>query len=156
MAKLFRENPVLHGPVASGNCSSCHNPHRSPNANLLLEPYPPEFYAPFSEDRYRLCFQCHLSDLVLQEKTTLTRFRQGTKNLHFIHVNDPKKGRTCRVCHEVHASKLPFHMREWVPFGPQKWKLEIHYTMSEEGGSCAPGCHQPREYRWSSQGTGEQ
>ncbi len=149
MALLFRENPVLHGPVARGDCMFCHNPHQSSNASLLVEPYPPEFYAPFSEDRYRLCFQCHIGNMVLEEATVVTRFRQGSRNLHFLHVNDNKKGRSCRACHEVHASRLPFHMREWVPFGPQNWRLEINYKLSPEGGSCTPGCHQTQEYNWS-------
>jgi len=149
MARLFRQNPVLHGPVARGQCSACHEPHVSSSARLLVEPYPPEFYAPFSEDRYKLCFHCHLRELAVEPETALTRFRDGERNLHFVHVNKPDRGRSCRVCHEVHASRRPFHMREWVPFGPREWKLEIGHAPNEDGGSCAPGCHATKQYRWS-------
>jgi predicted CXXCH cytochrome family protein len=75
----------------------------------------------------------------------LTNFRNGDKNLHFVHVNQAK-GRTCRACHEVHASKRPFHIREAVPFGDSGWELEINYQRSQDGGSCSPGCHKTRAY----------
>jgi predicted CXXCH cytochrome family protein len=113
---------------------------------MLVEDYPAVFYAPFKPENFALCFKCHIPDLVVnQSGRGLTNFRNGEKNLHFVHVNQAK-GRTCRACHEVHASKRPFHIREAVPFGASGWELEINYQRSEEGGSCSPGCHKTRSY----------
>ena len=93
-----------------------------------------------------LCFQCHESTLVLEERTTtLTNFRDGDRNLHYLHVNS-EKGRSCRACHEVHASNLPFHMRVSVPYGESDWLLPINFAKTETGGTCTPGCHQTAAY----------
>lgn len=146
MARLLDENPDHHGPIREGACTVCHEPHSADRFRLLVEDYPPEFYAPFSIDRFKLCFRCHIPDLVLKEEGRgLTDFRNGTQNLHWLHVNR-EKGRTCRACHEVHASKHPAHIRESVPFGDSGWLLEINFTQTERGGACTPGCHQERSY----------
>jgi len=146
MAKLLKDNPDHHGPIREGACTECHQPHGADHPRLLREAYPPEFYAPFSMERYALCFRCHIPDLVTSEHGTgLTGFRDGDRNLHWLHVNR-EKGRTCRACHEVHASRNPFHIRDSVPFGDRGWALEINYTQTETGGRCAPGCHKPRTY----------
>ncbi|MHC4126938.1 MAG: cytochrome c3 family protein [Planctomycetota bacterium] len=149
MAKLLRENPNHHGPIREGACTACHQPHAADHSRLLFREYPPEFYAPFEEDRYALCFSCHLSDLVRDESGVgLTGFRDGDLNLHWLHVNQ-EKGRTCRACHEIHASKRPFHMAEAVPFGNTDWMLEINFAQSADGGACTPACHKTRTYRRS-------
>jgi predicted CXXCH cytochrome family protein len=146
MAGLLRDNPQHHGPIREGACSACHEPHAAEHRRLLRKAYPPEFYAPFERERYELCFECHISQLVESEHGTgLTRFRDGDRNLHWLHVNR-QKGRTCRACHEVHASKNPFHIRDTVPFGKGGWELEIGYRQTATGGACAPGCHKPVEY----------
>ncbi|MCA9285373.1 MAG: cytochrome c3 family protein [Phycisphaerales bacterium] len=146
MVKLLADNPDHHGPIREGNCTSCHEAHAAEHFRLLKEDYPPEFYAPFNIDTFKLCFMCHQPDLVLKENGTgLTGFRNGARNLHWLHVNQ-QKGRTCRACHEVHASKRPAHIREAVPFGSGGWLLEINFEQNEHGGSCSPGCHSPKSY----------
>lgn len=146
MALLLHESPDHHGPIREGSCSSCHQPHAAEHANLLVQTYPPEFYAPFEIDRYALCFTCHMAEMATSKSGTgLTRFRDGDVNLHWLHVNQ-EKGRTCRACHEVHASKRPFHVRESVPFGSSGWLLEINFEARPDGGFCAPGCHVERAY----------
>ena len=146
MEALLAENTNHHGPICDGNCVGCHEPHAGLNAGLLLDPYPPEFYAAFDGRRYNLCFRCHPQRLVESESGTgLTGFRDGDRNLHWLHVNQ-EKGRTCRTCHEVHASKRPFHMREAVPFGDARWMLKIRYEKTADGGTCAPGCHAAWSY----------
>lgn len=146
MALLLEENPNHHGPIREGDCALCHHPHAATNQNLLHQEYPAEFYAPYSEQQYALCFSCHISDLVKDESGTgLTQFRDGDRNLHWLHVN-LEKGRTCRACHEVHASRRPAHIREAVPFGKSNWMLEINFKQTDEGGSCLPGCHKLRAY----------
>jgi len=146
MGKLLANNPQKHGPIRDGHCTVCHDPHAAKNFRLLPAEYPQKFYSPFSMDLYKLCFQCHSPDLVLKQNGQgVTQFRDGIKNLHALHVNQ-EKGRTCRACHEVHASSRPAHVREAVPFGSSAWMREINYQPSEEGGSCAPGCHAPKKY----------
>lgn len=139
-------NPDAHGPIKQQDCTGCHRPHESGHFKLLKQDYPAKFYSPFDPANYELCFTCHQQDLVRVERTTtLTGFRDGDRNLHFLHVNRPDKGRTCRACHEVHSSTKPKHIREKVPFG--EWQLPIKYEASNSGGKCSPGCHVPYEYR---------
>jgi len=146
MAQLLKDNPDHHGPIREGACTACHSPHSGDHFMLLAEEYPPEFYAPFSLERYDLCFRCHIPDLVLKPTGKgLTNFRDGDKNLHWLHVNR-EKGRTCRACHEVHASRRPAHVREAVPFGSAGWMLEINFEKTQTGGSCAPACHKVHVY----------
>lgn len=145
MKKLLEKNKDHHGPIKQKDCSGCHNPHGSANFRILRNPYPPTFYKPFNTENYNLCFSCHEKMIVENLKTSkLTDFRNGNINLHFKHVNKPKKGRTCRACHETHASNHPKHIRESVPFGA--WELPINYQKTKTGGSCTPGCHKLKKY----------
>ena len=143
--KWLAENTDHHGPIKQKDCSGCHNPHGSQNFRILRNPYPPTFYKPFATENYNLCFSCHEKTIVLNPETTkLTNFRNGNMNLHFTHVNKPVKGRTCRACHETHASNYPKHIREAVPFG--SWELPVNFQKTETGGSCTPGCHKIKKY----------
>ncbi len=138
-------NPNLHGPIREQDCVGCHRPHESEHFRLLEQDYPAKFYSPFDAKNYELCFACHQPDLVRVEKTaSLTGFRDGERNLHFVHVNQPEKGRTCRACHEVHSSQRPRHIRDTVPFGT--WALPIKFEAVPDGGKCAPGCHVAYQY----------
>ena len=145
MKKLLADNPSHHGPIRDKDCTGCHKPHGSDHFRLLMEEYPREFYAPFRAENFALCFQCHDAALPRDERTTtLTSFRDGDRNLHFVHVNKIPKGRTCRACHETHAGSLAKHIRKAVPFG--KWELPVNFAPSANGGTCAPGCHAPQSY----------
>ena len=141
----IKDKKFLHGPVQDNDCSGCHLTHGSKYFKLLAKEYPPIFYASFSEKNYELCFSCHPKDLVLTPKTNnLTDFRNGSTNLHFLHVNKERRGRTCRACHQTHASNIPKHIRESVPYG--MWELPVGFTKTETGGNCKSGCHLPRDY----------
>ena len=145
--KWLAENPVQHAPVAQKDCSACHQPHGSDHTRLLLAEYPPEFYAPFEPANYALCFTCHDEKMVTSAETmTETRFRDGSKNLHFAHVNRQDRGRICRACHEVHASKLPYLIRDSVPYGSMGWMLKVGFTRNADGGTCDKTCHTARTY----------
>ena len=78
------------------------------------------------------------------ETTDLTDFRNGSSNLHYLHVSKPEKGRTCRACHAPHASAGPKHIRETVSYGV--WEIPIQFKKTDTGGSCQPGCHRPKAY----------
>jgi predicted CXXCH cytochrome family protein len=145
IATLLKNNKDWHGPVRDDGCSGCHAAHGGKNFRLLAEAYPPKFYAPFNPDNYTLCFTCHEASLVTEQNTrTLTEFRDGDRNLHYLHVNKADRGRTCRACHDVHASPNPRHIRDSVPYG--QWDMPVNFQKSETGGSCAPGCHAKAAY----------
>jgi predicted CXXCH cytochrome family protein len=145
MKQLLTENTDHHGPIKQKDCSGCHNPHGSENFRILRNSYPSTFYKPFLQENYNLCFSCHEKTVVKSPVTNaLTDFRNGEMNLHYTHVNKPEKGRTCRACHETHASNYPKHIRDSVPFG--KWELPLNFEKTENGGSCMPGCHQLKKY----------
>jgi predicted CXXCH cytochrome family protein len=136
---------IKHGPVRDGNCGGCHNVHGSEVSRLLTKEYPATFYQAFSVERYELCFSCHDQQLVeLPQTRGLTGFRNGERNLHFLHVNKDPRGRNCRACHNTHASNNELHLAESVPFG--QWEMPINFSRTETGGSCAPGCHKPYDY----------
>jgi predicted CXXCH cytochrome family protein len=136
---------VVHAPVKDGACARCHDPHASPNAKLLTARFPAGAYVPYADEEYALCFTCHKRDLLRYPDTSFaTGFRDGERNLHYLHVNNKQKGRSCRMCHEMHASRAPKLMADAVPFGT--WSLPLKFVKTETGGSCAPGCHKPQTY----------
>jgi len=135
----------LHGPIREGNCSACHDPHGADQLALLRQAYPPTFYSKWNPELYALCFECHEEAAFRDvDGAALTDFRDGDLNLHQLHVNREHKGRTCRACHEVHASPLPQHLAVSIPFG--NWMMPLNFEQTENGGSCAPGCHAPQQY----------
>jgi len=145
MKQVLAANSHLHGPIQDRDCSACHNPHGSSYFRLLTNQYPQDFYAPFFVSNYALCFRCHDAALANEERTaSATKFRDGDRNLHFVHVNRTSHGRTCRSCHEVHASSTPELIGATVPFG--NWKLPIQFEKTENGGTCAPACHAIQKY----------
>ncbi len=145
MKAVLESNTDHHGPIKQNDCSGCHNAHGSKNFRMLREYFPEVFYAGYSQDNYRLCFMCHEKSIANNAKTTtLTNFRNGEQNLHFVHVNKDVKGRTCRACHDAHATNNPRHIRDAVPFA--KWQLPVGFTKTDTGGKCQPGCHQLFRY----------
>jgi predicted CXXCH cytochrome family protein len=146
--KRTLSSKFLHGPAQQGGCGECHEVHGSEHRQLLTREFPVSFYAPFALERYALCFSCHDSQLVVTPKSaTLTEFRDGDRNLHYVHVHQDEKGRTCKTCHAVHGSDLPRHMASSVPFEGSNWAMPIRYEATADGGRCAPGCHEPQTYR---------
>lgn len=71
------EARVMHAPVASGECTACHNPHVARHGGLLRERPGP------------LCAQCH-SDVQRQEDRPI--------------VHQPVAEGRCADCHEPHGS----------------------------------------------------
>lgn len=136
---------VLHGPIKEGKCTPCHSPHSSTQERLLVKRYSTDEYIPYSDKEYELCFSCHNRELLRFPETSFaTGFRDGDRNLHFVHVNKKDKGRNCKLCHAIHGGTLPKLIADSVPFG--KWKLPLKFVKTETGGSCTPGCHRTFNY----------
>lgn len=145
IAAQLEGRSVLHGPIADGECSGCHQPHGSEHDHLLTAEVESRFYVPWAEDAYAFCFSCHDPRIVTDPNSTRTGFRDGDRNLHTLHVKRDK-GRSCGVCHEVHASHGAALVKDSVPYGPGGWELPIDFRDTEEGGTCFAGCHQEASY----------
>jgi predicted CXXCH cytochrome family protein len=147
MKTVLEHGKSLHGAIAQQSCAACHEIHGGSHRRLLVSEYPNEMYSPFSDTAYALCFKCHDKNLVmLSETNAVTSFRNGDRNLHFVHVNRADKGRSCRTCHDSHAATRERHIRDEVPFGPKGWRLPINYEALADGGRCGAGCHAAFEY----------
>jgi predicted CXXCH cytochrome family protein len=142
--KLLAESKVIH-PAINGGCTSCHKPHASPENYLLISAVPAELYVAGKRDNYAVCWECHDSDLLeLAETETATNFRNGAKNLHSLHLKGPR-GRSCVLCHDVHASNSKYLILDKIAFG--KWSFTMNFAPADSGGSCSPGCHGFTSYK---------
>lgn len=145
MKEILANNSIRHGSIKQNDCSGCHDAHGSKNFRILRQFFPQLFYSAYDKNNYKLCFMCHKENIAEDARTTtLTNFRNGDQNLHFVHVNKTVKGRTCRACHDAHATNNPKHIRDSVPFST--WQLPIGFHKTEAGGKCVPGCHQAFSY----------
>ncbi len=143
--KLFTGKSV-HEPVAKGECGACHATHGTQYPHLLVRPFPEDFYLPFSKDNFSLCFGCHNNQLADDKRTdTQTGFRNGLFNIHYIHINKPDKGRSCKVCHDPHAASQPKLISDKIK-GFGRWRIPIRYKKTDVGGTCVVGCHKPKSY----------
>jgi len=144
--KQIANKKYLHGPVQKGECKACHDPHGSNFFRMLRGNYPADLYAPYKDGAYDACLQCHEKNLLrFPESTIYTKFRNGTRNLHFVHVADKRKGRSCRICHEPHASDgEKLISKEGMKFGD--WNIPLNWKITATGGSCTPGCHKMFKY----------
>lgn len=109
----------LHGPVKGGYCTSCHNPHKSKNPNLLVN------------EGQELCFTCHESSILSQgtlhsdigEKNCIDCHNphggvnknymidgsclncHDNFNKKFKYVHGPVAAGFCATCHDSHSSE---------------------------------------------------
>lgn len=145
--EIIETGTSLHGPVSQHDCTACHDIHGGDHSRLLTREYPSAIYYPYDDNAYALCFSCHDRRLVLEERDdTVTSFRNGDMNLHYVHVHKDAKGRSCKVCHDAHASTRENHIRDSIPFGPAGWELPIGFQATMHGGTCQSGCHSPYQY----------
>ncbi|HLO25842.1 MAG TPA: cytochrome c3 family protein [Geobacteraceae bacterium] len=148
IASVLEGKKSVHGPISEGKCTPCHDPHGTPYMKLLKGKYPEALYVPFEKgkDTYDFCLKCHEKFLISFPETTFyTKFRNGKENLHFFHVTNKKKGRTCRLCHEPHASNGDHLLRvNGAEFG--EWNIPLRFVPNPTGGTCSPGCHGTYSY----------
>lgn len=142
--KHLATHKFKHEPVRKGKCIACHSAHGSAHDKLFVKAFPSMLYAAFSSETYALCFSCHASEAITQKQTyQATKFRNGALNLHYVHVRR-KKSRSCRFCHDPHATNRPHLIRDKVRFGG--WNLHVGFKSQSRGGTCQTACHEPRTY----------
>ena len=143
IANLMNKGKVKHPPFEECD-KTCHNPHAAGNVRRLNSPFPENNYTTVTSDAFKLCWECHVSDMIDKATTTdATSFRNGDKNLHFIHING-KKGRSCLLCHSPHATENLHLIKDVVKFG--NWEFKMNYEVNEKGGACLPSCHGLKTY----------
>lgn len=93
------EYKTLHGPVATGYCTACHNPHMSKSENLL------------ERTNQELCLHCHQSEQIFKGKMHLKIENKNCTDCHGAHGGENKAmliAGTCYNCHENLNEKYPF------------------------------------------------
>jgi hypothetical protein len=119
--------------------------HGSDKAKLLTKKYAEGVYQPFSAGEAALCFDCHKPELATTRTAqSETSFRNGDRNLHYLHLMGQKKQRSCRTCHDVHGSHQEKLVRS--AFSYKSYELPIQYRKNENGGSCTTACHKEMRY----------
>jgi predicted CXXCH cytochrome family protein len=140
-------------------CSSCHNnsssstqgfgPHGSPLLHMLIGApnnggqtnYPTVYAANQQISNQSLCFRCHdYTTYANNGSSTNTNFRQGTSNLHDLHMRGETN--TCYTCHDTHGSEqlhlLNFDVNTGVGI---TFYNGTNSQTSWNGNSCALLCH---------------
>jgi predicted CXXCH cytochrome family protein len=144
--KKIEKAAFKHGVINKGLCSPCHAFHGSNLTKHWTHEFPDKFYNPYDPKLYSLCFQCHeKSQAFFEQFTTLTNFRNGKRNLHYLHVTR-QKGRTCIACHDVHATNQERLIRSSTPFGPSNFRIRIVFVKTPTGGTCMISCHVSKGY----------
>jgi len=139
ISRLVTGKMIAHTAISGGGCMTCHQAHGSGFREILVDQFPSENYLPAKTENFALCFLCHNTGLLDEEETgSETNFRDGRKNLHWLHMNG-ERGRNCRMCHNIHGSPQPFLVEETVGFG--NWEMRLNFIPTQQGGSCLPGCH---------------
>jgi len=136
-----------HQPAADGDCASCHD-LALPAAAHYVKGTPPAGNAAEQARAWdlALCAGCHDEALAAKDAPVgATRFTDGRKNLHALHVQ-AARGPRCLPCHNPHASPQAMLLRERIPARggviiPQEFRAEPN------GGWCRTGCHAPKSYR---------
>ena len=144
LAATLASSPVVHGAITHGDCSACHSVHGSTHERLLKEINPNVLSGAYDVRNYALCFSCHNEQLATV--SAATQFRDGDRNLHEVHMRSGDKSRGCADCHAVHASDLPRLIATNARYGGSDWAMPMGFVVRIDGGSCAPGCHEPMGY----------
>jgi len=144
IGRLLRRSKTVHLPVVQGGCIMCHDPHSSAYLPLLTGYYTSEQYAEARTENFELCFFCHDTDLLeVRETEYATNFRNGLLNLHALHSNG-KKGRGCSMCHDPHGTQGERLTVTTIHF--VRWTMKMDFRLTDNGATCATGCHGIREY----------
>lgn len=148
MNRALSTDLYKHGPINDGECGGCHDPHGSDHTLLLTDEFEEGYYTTDAKKAYALCLECHNRALVAEPQVATgedspTRFRNGSLNLHYLHVANGL-GRNCRACHGIHTADNPHLLLANVPF--KQWQAPLELIETDTGGRCLTGCHLPFSY----------
>jgi predicted CXXCH cytochrome family protein len=149
--------PVVHDPVKKSLCLDCHDPHGAASVRLLRGGYSLEREVRAGGKEYAFCLACHDRVRLLGEAgKDSTRFAEGARNLHSLHVLPQGKSSeraageralTCRNCHEAHSATTAALTRTELDCGASLC-MKMEFRRGEEGGECMASCHGERvKYR---------
>jgi predicted CXXCH cytochrome family protein len=144
-----REGEWVHAPAREGKCLSCHFTHPDPRFRVQrfraqFPSGPDAATAKQGRDSFALCDGCHPQALHVDPAYRGTGFRTAKLNLHERHVRS-EKGFSCSVCHDLHSTRRPALMEEWVRL-PGKQSKPMQFLRFTGGGTCGPVCHAPATY----------
>jgi len=112
---------------------------RPPDHRESFRSLPAQAELLYLRERFGACFSCHPHELAEDEDFNVdTGFRDTGlgKNLHWMHLFRQPQGTNCTVCHRIDPDS-----------GRLSFSVAAGVTRSAQGGSCAPSCHRPKEYR---------
>jgi len=143
--------PVVHDPVKKSRCLDCHDPHGGGRTKLLKGDYSLEREVRRGGKEYAFCLTCHQRSRLLEGTgADKTRFADGERNLHALHVLAKGRtaekaagetGLTCRNCHEAHSANTAALTRTELDCGASLC-MKMEYRRSDEGGGeCMASCH---------------
>lgn len=81
--KNFIQGTFVHGPVAVGSCTACHNPHSSENPSLL------------KNNLKEICFKCHHEKRLTEQ----------------MHAKIIASGMLCVDCHDPHSRNIRYFLK---------------------------------------------
>ncbi len=81
--KNFIQGHFVHGPVAVGACTACHDPHSSTNPSLLRK------------SLKEICFMCHLEKRLASQ----------------MHDKINASGMVCVDCHDPHSRNMRYFLK---------------------------------------------
>lgn len=144
IGEMIKPGNNVHGAIEAGGCVACHKPHASEYLALVNAPFPKGNYTVGNPANYELCFTCHDQGIIASgQDAQITNFRDGAKNLHYIHSGQ-HKSRNCILCHNVHGTSNLHLLQNTVKFGT--WEMQINYVENPNGGTCNSGCHEQKSY----------
>ncbi|RMG44589.1 MAG: hypothetical protein D6718_09695 [Acidobacteria bacterium] len=117
----------VHGPVAAGRCTGCHDPHRSDRGKLLRADSP------------ELCWRCHGRVQTWEGRRPVRNVKEEIETAELPHG---AVDAGCDTCHPPHASDYGRLVTDAFPDGPYARGAEGSYalcfachdeTMLEEG-----------------------
>ncbi len=154
---VLSEEELPHSALRNKGCASCHDPHSSTLHRLLKQEYRSDLYpGSYEEEKYSLCFSCHDSFLVAGKDPSDTGFRDGSVNLHTVHVlgkvrfaekgfTVKGKSRSCANCHDPHGSVQSFSLKRYFECTEIMCRM-ITFFPEPDGGRCLTACHERASY----------
>jgi predicted CXXCH cytochrome family protein len=142
----YSDKRYVHQPVASGDCTLCHEPHQSNNAKLLITPvaelchkcHPKNKFArkfPHSPVETSDCLSCHephqsIHNKLLKKADSLLCYDCHDKAISSgksVHI--PAAEGDCITCHDAHGSQFDDLLKKdypkvlYLPYAPGNYDL---------------------------------